>query len=156
MTIIVENCENEEFLNKLKELTDSFSEELSGNITLNLSNIEQNTNSISAKWYSYCIKSNRFVENDDVLEWSPNDEEIKELSIDNVLLDKLTSNWRGNYERYQSNEDLTKILSIIKSNKDLKPKDKFQEIKNTKDLENKFLEIIDLFYSRNPKFKYDW
>lgn len=167
------SCANAEFISELNSLIKSFEFDLKGEITLNLTDIKQSEEDIVQKWELYRRKSERKAEYQYISEWSPNNgSEIGKLRKNNEIIKELTSYWYQNANKYESIDmidyfddycyekfDLSvkDILELYKENKDLPDSDYHQISEDEKAIFKKdFFETLDVFYSRNPKFRNDW
>lgn len=167
------SCANEDFISELNSLIKSFEFDIEGEITLNLRDIKQSEEDIVQKWELYCRKSDRKDEYPYISEWSPNNgSEIGKLQKNNEIIKELTNYWYQNSSKYESinmisyfddycyekfDLSVKDILKLYRDGKDLPGSDDYQIDEDEKAIFKKdFFETLEIFYSRNPKFRMDW
>lgn len=178
--IIQENCSSKEFYDDLRELVGRYSEEITGSITLKVTNIVRDEeDDIINEFLVYERKVDRLQEDRYISDWSPNNKsEIGSLMKVNPIIEYITNSWYGNYSKYESVntlgiledyiselfDDLTiiEVLKAIKIGKELEfienswNKKIVGQFEDFNDFKKHFLQTLDVFYSRNPKFRMDW
>lgn len=178
--LIQNNCSSKEFHDDLRDLLNRYSEELTGSISVKVTSIVRDEpNDIVDEYRVYLRKVDRLQEDPYISNWSPNNgSEIGSLMKVNPIIEYITNSWHGNYSKYESVntlgiledyiselfDDLTiiEVLKAIKIGKELefienswnkKIVDQFEDFN---DFKKHFLQTLDVFYSRNPKFRVDW
>ena len=177
--IIQENCSSTEFYNDLNDLVDKYSEDLVGKISINVTDIvKEDEDDIVNQFRVYERKVARLKEDPYISDWSPNNRsEIGSLMKVNPIIKYITNSWsdRNKYESidtlsifddYISElfDDLTidEVLKAIKDNKELSfienkwNKKLIERFEDFSDFKKHFLQTLDIFYARNPKFRMDW
>lgn len=168
ITLEIKNGTNSDFIDELKELIECYNDELEGTIIFDLKTITSDIKLTSWRvWEKYCKNAYKNKEDHYISDWSPNNgSEIGKLIKTNKILEKLTNRWYKNCERRESvnmieifedlvyeytEEYLEKEMSISKILNAI-DNDEIKDENFVKDL----LETIDVFYNRNPLFRYDW
>ena len=175
--IIQENCSSKEFYNDLKYLVDKYSEDLVGKISINVTDVAHEDDIVN-QFRTYKRRVSRLTEDSYISDWSPNNKsEIGSLMKVNPIIEYITNSW-SNYNKYESIDtlsifddyiselfdDLTiaEILKAIKDNialefvQDSWNKNLIAEFEDFNDFKKYFLQTLDVFYDRNPKFRMDW
>lgn len=174
----VKNCNNEKFKKDLEYLLNAYELDIVGTITIDVSNIICVNQTLSEKWAKYVKKSTVISESDYISEWSPNNNsEIGKLRKNNYIIDIITNDWYNCYSKYESVnminilDDFCYILFDYSASEVVKyiEKDNLDELFKNRDensytssginIENfkeQFLETLDVYFDRNPKFRMDW
>lgn len=175
--IIQENCSSKEFYNDLKYLVDKYSEDLVGKISINVTNVAHEDDIVN-QFRTYKRRVSRLTEDSYISDWSPNNKsEIGSLMKVNPIIEYITNSW-SNYNKYESIDtlsifddyiselfdDLTidEVLKAIKDNKELSfienkwNKKLIERFEDFSDFKKHFLQTLDIFYARNPKFRMNW
>jgi hypothetical protein len=174
----IKNCNNKDFKRDLKKFLKSYELYINGIISIDVSTIEYKDQTLLQKWEMYIKKSERTEEDDFISAWSPNNNsEIGQLRKKNKIIDEITKYWYNNYNKYESinmvsilndlcydffdystieiikfieKDDLEKIFE--NANEDYYDKN----ILNIETFKDQFLETLNVYFSRNPKFRMDW
>lgn len=177
--IIQENCSSKEFYDDLKDLVDKYSEDLVGSVSINVTNVViEEPDDIVSIFRTYERRVARLNEDSYISDWSPNNgSEIGSLMKTNPIIEYITNSW-SDYNKHESVDtlsifddyiselfdDLTivEVLKAIKNNKELSfienswNKKLIGEFEDFNDFKKHFLQTLDVFYVRNPKFRMDW
>ena len=159
---------SKELENSLKDLLKNFLVE--GEITIRVKDIDIENNNLN-RWNEYVARSNRREESRDIIEWSENNNSvIDEVMKRNEILKYLIEHW-SSWERRRSvdmieiiedaipymycvkdeNCSFEMILRKIDNDEKLEVNYKSEELFK-KDL----IEVLNIYYERNPKFRIDW
>lgn len=140
-------------------------------------------NTYYGRWKNYVNESNFVKEESYVSEWSPNNgSEIGKIQTRNVILQEIITSFYNYYHKYESvnminilcdfisdlDYNVEHVFSLKKKYKDdvnlkhfmsnMSFEDKLKEFEQLEHSELKadIQEVLDIFFSRNPKFKFDW
>lgn len=138
-------------------------------------------NDILKKWQKYCIEAEDLREEDYIPdEWSTFSKEIENLCERNIFFKEVTVEWSEEsgkresidlikilnkmcFNWFENSKTAENVLMLIEKNEDLifrdralKEKSSFCDFKTQEEIKQKFLEVIEFYLDKNPKFKFDW
>jgi hypothetical protein len=169
----IKNCNNKDFKRDLKKFLKSYELDINGIISIDVSNIEYKDQTLLQKWEMYIKKSERTEEDHYISSWSPNNNsEIGQLRKKNKIIDEITKYWYNNYNKYESvnmisilddfcynifDYGASEVIRFIEKDKLLEDIDEvIKEEFNIDNFKDQFLETLNIYFARNPKFRMDW
>lgn len=155
-----ENCSSS-IIDELQSVIEDYSDDYEGTIELKLKATNTPKISLSKKWKNYCKRAYKDQEDPYITSWSPNNSsEIGKLMKKNSIIESLTDSWYQNYDKHQS-VDMLEILDGIMY--DLVNMDVYEfleeieeGVEHDEEIEREFFQTLEVFYNRNPRFRYDW